>query len=277
MLARYYDWLSRYQRVTAWATRAGRASLTVHRRLAVPFTPLGGSDGVHAALRAALAAMPTAPLVVDAGCGLGGTIFFLHEQYGGEYHGLTLSAVQRDRAAAEARRRGWSATCRFHVANYDTGLDGIAPDGADLIVAIESLAHSSDPVHSILTLARSLRPRGRLVIVDDVPGARLRDDDPDLQQFRAGWRCPIVARRADLVAALTAGGLAVDRDDDLTSRVVLRGTAALERLVRANRGMRRWAGAGGAGLVLDALHGGLMLERLYRRGVMEYRLLVGRR
>jgi SAM-dependent methyltransferase len=214
--------------------------------------------------------------VVDAGCGLGGTIFFLHRSLGGEYDGLTLSAVQRDRAAAEARRRGVAAACRFHVRNYDEGLDGIAPSGADAVLAVESLAHSPDPGRSVAALARGLRPGGRLAVVDDMPVPHLPDDDPDLAAFRAGWQCPVVARRAELVGAFRAGGLTVEHDEDLTPRVVLRGAAALERLVRANRGIRRWAG-GGASLVLDALHGGLMLERLYRRGVMEYRLIVAGR
>jgi SAM-dependent methyltransferase len=277
LLSRYYDWLSRYQRVSAWASRAGRARLTVDRRLGPSDARLGGTDGVHDALVVALGSMPRAPRVVDAGCGLGGTIFFLHGRYGGEYDGVTLSGVQRDRAVAEARRRGVSAACRFHVADFDEGLEAIAPRGADLVVAIESLAHASTPERSIATLARTLTVGGRLAIVDDVPAARLRDDDPDLRLFRAGWQCPVVARHADLLHALTACGLRIEHDENLTPRLVLRGTAALERLVRANRGIRRWASAGGAGLVLDALHGGLMLERLYRRGMMEYRLIVARR
>ena len=276
MIARYYDWLSRYQRVAGWATRAGRSGLTVHRRLAGgPRAPDG--DGVHAALAAALGALPDAPRVIDAGCGLGATTFFLHGRFGGEYDGLTLSAAQRDRAAAAARRGGVSRACRFHVRDFDAGVEDLVPAGADLVVAIESLAHAPDPLRSVATLAAAVGPGGRFVIVDDVPQAGLGDDDPDLVQFRAGWRCPVVARLSELRVALGAGGLTVVHDEDLTPRVVLRGRAALERLVRANRGIRRWAGAGGSGLVLDALHGGLMLERLYRRGVMQYRLLVARR
>ncbi len=276
MLARYYDWLSRYQRVAGWATRAGRGALTVHRRLA-PRPGGPGTDGVHVALVAALGPIPESPRVIDAGCGLGGTSFFLHDQFGGAYDGLTLSDVQRDRAAAAADRCGLSTACRFHVRSFDDGVADLAPGGVDLIVAIESLAHSPDPARTIGTLARALAPSGRFAIVDDMPAPHLPEDDPDLAVFRAGWRCPSIARRADLTAALAAAGLTVIADEDLTPRVVLRGQAALERLVRANRGVRRWAGAGGAGLVLDALHGGLMLERLYRRGAMQYRLVVARR
>lgn len=279
MLSRYYDWLTRYQRVAGWATRAGRGGFSVHRRLDAPAAGLaqaGRIDGVHAALVGALGAVPESPRVIDAGCGLGGTTFFLHEQFGGEYDGLTLSEVQRDRAAAEARRRGVAHACRFHLRDFDAGVDDLARGTADLVVAIESLAHAPDPSRSIATLARALAPGGRFAMVDDVPVAALREDDSDLVQFRTGWRCPVVARRADLVAALGGCGLTLLHDEDLTPRLVLRGGAALERLVRANRGIRRWAG-GGAGLVLDALHGGLMLERLYRRGMMQYRLLVARR
>jgi hypothetical protein len=51
-----------------------------------------------------------------------------------------------------------------------------------------------------------------------------------------------------------------------------RAPARRELLVRLNR----WARAAGAAhRLLDGQHGGLMLERLYRRGVMRYRLVVG--
>jgi SAM-dependent methyltransferase len=275
-VAAYYDWLSRFQSlVTKLGHSGGFSPLTVHRLLTSDRPGVSAADVVHDRLRAAIGDLRS-PRVVDAGCGIGGTIFYLHGRLGGRYDGLTLSAVQRARAVREAARRGLSLHCRFHVRSYDEPLDDLVPDGADLIVAIESLAQAVDPAGSIRNLAAVLRPGGRLAIIDDVPLDALSDADPDFVAFRQGWSCHAVARESALLAALRAAGLEVEVHEDLTALVPLRDTGKLERLVRANRRWHRLVGSTRAGTVVDALHGGLMLERLYHRGLMRYRFLLAR-
>ena len=284
-LRRYYDWLSRFQRVTSWIGQGGGyQSFTVHRLLTSTDPGVAGADVVHERILGAagpdLKVRTTtggAPRVVDAGCGLGGTIFYLHRRLGGTYDGLTLSATQRARAEREAKRRGVEEACRFHLRSYDDDLQALVPDGADLIVAIESLAHSPEPSRSIANLARTLRRGGRLIVVDDVPHERLPWGDDDFEGFREGWRCRSISGHAALLASMSGAGLTIDADDDLTGLVPLRDPDALERLVKSNRRWRTWAGWTGAAELIDSLHGGLMLERLYRRGLMQYRLVAARR
>ena len=208
-----------------------------------------------------------APRVIDAGCGLGGTIFYLHRKLGGEYHGLTVSPTQRAHAEREAKRRGVAPARPFHLRSYRRRWRHPARR-RHLVVAIESLAHSPDPVRSIANLARALRIGGRLVVVDDVPDDGLDLTDDDFAALRAGWRCPAIARLGVLLEALSEAGLTVETEHDLTPLVTLRDPRALERLTRSNRRWRTWAGWTGAGELIDALYGGLMLERLYRRGLM---------
>lgn len=273
-IGQYYDWLSRYHTlVRRLGHKGGFDPLTVHRLLSSDRPGVAAPDVVHDRLLAALGSVRR-PRVIDAGCGLGGTIFFLHSRLGGEYDGLTLSSVQCARAEREAENRGISADCRFRVRSYDEPLEDVAPDGADLIVAIESLAHSEDPDRTIRNLARLLRAGSRLAIVDDVPVDALPEADEDLVAFRAGWSCPAVARDSKLAAAFAASSLTVAHHEDLTPLVPLRDPDALERLVRSNRRWRRFLGATAAGSLMDSLHGGLMLERLYRRGLMRYRFLL---
>jgi SAM-dependent methyltransferase len=277
VLARYYDWLGRFYRIASWFGRGGAYdSLAVHRLLASERPDVAPADVVHERILAAIGPLRQ-PRVLDAGCGLGGTVFYLHRRVGGRFDGLTLSPSQRARAEREAARRGVAEECRFHLRSYDGSLVDLAPDGADLVVAIESLAHSPDPVRSIANLGRTMKTGGRLVIVDDVPDEALADDDPDFAAFREGWRCPAVARRSTLEGALAGADLIVERDDDLTALVSRRSEAELERLVRGNRRWRAMAGFTGAAGLIDSLYGGLMLERLYRRGVMRYRMVVARR
>jgi SAM-dependent methyltransferase len=276
-IATYYDWLSRYESlVRRFGYRGGFDRLTVHRLLTPDRPGVAAADVVHDRLAAAIGEL-TAPRVVDAGCGVGGTTFYLHSRFGGRYDGLTLSHAQRSRAAREAARRGISSECRFHFRNYDDALDDLVPEGADLIVAIESLAHSPNPARTVASLARALRPGGRLAIVDDVPDEALPENDPDLVAFRRGWSCPAMARQSDLQAALRAAELGVRLDEDLTPLVPLRDRGKLERLVRVNRRWHRLLRATRARTLVDALHGGLMLERLYQRGAMRYRFLLARK
>lgn len=276
-LSQYYDWLSRYQSfVRRLGHRGGFDPLTVHRLLTPDRPGVRSPDVAHDRLLSALGPI-VAPRVLDAGCGMGGTILFLHGRLGGQYDGLTLSAVQRARAEREARRRGVSADCRFHLRSYDEDLRDLAPNGVDVVVAIESLAHAADPVHTISHLARVLSLGGRLAVVDDVPDDALAEDDPDFVAFRQGWSCAAVARDSTLATAFRAAHLAVEHDEDLTPLVPLRDQGAIERLVRANRRWRRMLGATSAGALVDSLHGGLMLERLYHRRLVRYRLVLGAR
>lgn len=109
------------------------------------------------------------------------------------------------------------------------------------------------------------------------PADALADDDSDFVAFREGWRCPRMARAAGLAAAFGDAGLDVEHDEDLTALIVPRDAHRRERLVRINRRCRRLLGATAAGELVDSLYAGLMLERLYERRLMRYRLLVTRR
>jgi SAM-dependent methyltransferase len=276
-LGRYYDWLTRYERVGGWLGRtSGQPTLTLHRLLHTSRSDVLPADVVHHWIVGAVKSSP--PLrTIDAGCGAGGTVLYLHAQLGGEYDGLTLSRAQWDRARAEARARGVSAACRFHVRSYDEKLTDLVPTGADLIVAIESLAHAENPPRTLQHLARSLAPGGRFVIVDDVPDDDLARDDSDFSGFRAGWGCPAILSHRQLLDALANAGLAIERQEDFTAGVRLRDRDAVERLVRLNRRMRGVTPWKPAAAVLDGLWGGLLLERLYHRRQMNYRAVVARR
>jgi len=114
-IPRYYNWLSWFQRATSWIGQGGGyQSLTVHRLLTSSDPAVAGADVIHERILTAAHGIE-APRVVDAGCGLGGTIFYLHRRLGGQYDGLTLSPAQRAHAEREAARRNVAAACRFHL------------------------------------------------------------------------------------------------------------------------------------------------------------------
>jgi len=276
-IARYYAWLSRYQDAARGVAHdTGQQTLTVHRHLRADDGTVSG-DVLHARVLDAVIATGGAPAdVLDAGCGLGGTTFYLQARLGGRYTGITLSDTQCARATAEAAGRGLAAQCRFAVRDYDADLTDLLPTGVNLIVAIESLAHAPDPAATIARLASRLRPGGRLLLVDDVPRDTLAWEDRDFSGFRAGWLCPAVATDAALTAAVAAAGLTVCHDEDLTPRMTTRRRASREVLTALSGVGRVLLAPTPARVLMGALHGGLMLERLYARGVVRYRLVVAR-
>lgn len=297
----YYSWISWFQ---DFAHRVGhdtgRSTMTVHRLLRGDGGKRSG-DVLHARLLAALtragvgppiaplgappfhgeSAAPSTPpptrppyVVLDAGCGLGGTVFYLHQRLGGRYVGITLSPAQCDRATLAATERGVQGECQFSVRSYDEDLRDLLPAGVDLVVAIESLAHSPAPLGTLERLARYLRADGRMVIVDDMPNANLPDDDADLQGFRRGWLCPVVARASELQRVASRAGLSMVCEDDLTPLVPRRSARVLAWLIAVNRILRAALGRTPARVLLESMWGGLLLERLYARKAMSYRLLI---
>jgi SAM-dependent methyltransferase len=268
----YYDRLARW---TAWLAAlgygGGRGTLTAHRALADPraagrptFTRL------HDVLAAALPT-PLGGRVLDAGCGPGGTMLDLAARSSATFVGLTLSEQQAAVARRAAADAGIAGRIDVRVASYDA-----PPAGPyDVAIAIESLAHSADPAATVTTLAGCLKSGGWLAIVDDMPKLEARGTR-DLAVFQSGWRLPALLSAAELDAALERCGLVLAANHDLTGDVRPRTLACIARLEGLNRALHRVARSAGRAL-LDSYHGGLALERLYRHGLMSYRLVVARK
>ncbi len=102
--------------------------------------------------------------VLDSGCGVGGSAFWLARNIGAEVTGITISERQVRRARALAVRFGLADRTRFLLRNF---LDNqFCAAAFDVVWAIESacyLAHSAEFVREAYRL---LRPGGRLVVAD---------------------------------------------------------------------------------------------------------------
>ena len=266
----YYDRLTRW---TAFAETfgygGGHDKLAVHRALADPRA--GGRPTVTRLHDVLLATLPAPPSghVLDAGCGLGGTMLDLAGRCPARFTGLTLSAQQAAIGRAAAAKAGFADRIAFDVGTYDS-----PPAGPfDLAIAIESLAHSPHPETSIDAIVTRLAPRGALAIADDMPAPRARGTR-DLELFLSGWRVPMLAGAAELKSMLVRRGLAIVADRDLTDELRPRTLERIARLETLNRLLHRLVPAVGVREMLDSYRGGLALERLYRTGLMRYRLLV---
>jgi SAM-dependent methyltransferase len=273
-VARYYRWLDRWVR---WSRvvrpYSGFDSLTVHRLLDDPTTGENGPLVLHRLMLEGID-LPPEPRVLDAGCGYGGTAFDLQPRIGGQWLGLTISPIQIERARAEADRRGLSDRIQFALQSYDVPLDRTF----DLIIGIESLVHSSDPPSTIHNLASHLAPSGHFILVDDMPVESVPPAlESDVAEAKRMWRCPVMPTERGWRAAFEAAGLEVVRSTDLSKLVYHRPVEEMTQLIERDRRRARWLAWGGLRMIPEANVGGLLLERLAVQGVVQYRVLAGRK
>ena len=269
----YYDALAAW---TAVARRlgygGGRGELTVHRALADPAA--GGRPTVTRIHDLLANALPLESLqhVLDAGCGMGGTMIALAARCRARFMGVTLSPGQTEIGRRAIARLDLANRVEIRAQRYDE------PPAArfDAVVAIESLAHSQGPKASVRALAAHLDPGGWLAIVDDMPLPAARGTG-DLDLFQRGWRLPVLLGTAEWPATLRECGFEVAVDRDLSADLRPRSLARIATLERMNAWLRRAAPTAAARRLLDSYRGGLALERLYRAGLMSYRLLVARK
>ena len=270
-VATYYDRLLRWNRVARrFGYGGGAEALTVHRALADP-----RADGrptftrLHDILLERIG--PRGARVLDAGCGLGGTMIALAVALEARCTGVTLSRAQADAANDAALQRGLQSRVRALVGTYDQ-----PPAGPfDIVVAIESLAHSLDPARSVAALAGVLAPGGVLVVVDDMPDPAAAHA-ADLDTFKRGWACPVLWSDDAFAGAFTREGLAVIENLDLTPDCRPRPEWRIALLAAVNRACR-WLAPAALKQILDSHRGGLALERLLRRRQVRYRLLIAKR
>lgn len=269
-LAGYYDRLARWNAVArAVGYDGGAHALTVHRTLADPRA--GGrptSTRLHDLLCDALPSS-VEPRVLDAGCGLGGTMIDLARQRGGRYLGVTLSATQASIAQRAIVEAGLADRVAVRVGTYDD-----PPSGPfDWVIAIESLAHSPAPGASLSALVRVLAPGGVVVVVDDMPEPEAAGTS-DLAAFKAGWGCPVLWGRDDYLRTAEGLGLRLVAERDLSADCRPRPAWRVRWLIALNRSARRLVRWPWFRAVMDSHAGGLALERLIRAGSVRYRLLI---
>ncbi|HLE68157.1 MAG TPA: methyltransferase domain-containing protein [Vicinamibacteria bacterium] len=199
------------------------------------------------------------PRILDLGCGVGSSLLYLLERRDAEGFGINVSGEQYERA----RRCGNGRWLRG-----DFCRDPL-PAEVDLAYGIESFVHGSDARAFFENVSRALRPRGRLVLVDDFLAGDASDQMP-VRDFIRGWLATSLLRPHEVDAMAMAAGLALLFERDLTPHLSLdrprdRALAFFLPLVRSvlSDGPR-----------LRSLVGGNALRKCLKQGFIEYRFRV---
>ena len=125
------------------------------------------------------AGIPRGAKVLDIGCGLGGSAFWLANQYDCRVTGLTISPVQARMAGKKAKSKGLAHQLQFLV--VDANVWQPQPESTDVIWIMESSEHFRDKKRFFERCATALKPGGVLAVCAWLRGERpIQDDGQEL-------------------------------------------------------------------------------------------------
>ncbi|BDM71248.1 methyltransferase type 11 [Streptomyces nigrescens] len=167
--------------------------------------------------------------VLDIGCGTGEPAIRLARATGAQVVGITISAVQVERANAHAAAAGMADLVSFRHA--DAMKLPFQPDSFDGVWLFESVFHMPNRLEPLRQAAAVLRPGGRLALTDvlDNSGTPERDDLPYASLFGESMRI------GDYQALLQRAGLVEIEALDITAHTVPRSLASIHHGIEKRR------------------------------------------
>ena len=203
-------------------------------------------------------------LVLDAGCGVGKTLFMLSGKYGVHGLGISLSPVEINLAKAYIKQHHFNSI-DFKVASFDDDLS----QQFDLIIAIESIKHSNNYKKTINNLANHLNPGGEFWIVEDIRTSEL-NQLLNADKFKSWWHVPFIFNQSEIEVAYLSANLKLKETFNLTSQM------NRTSLLKAKKRWRLWnillriiPGKKNRNNIRTFL-GGFILDQWYLKGQMAY-------
>lgn len=158
--------------------------------------------------------------ILDAGCGIGGSSFWLANQFSGiSVTGVNINEMQIGIANEHARRNNLQSRVEFRVADF--GQTGLASDSFDVVWALESVCYSEDKQDFLDEAFRVLKPGGRLLIADGfLTGDELNPRERKIvDKWCRGWAIPNVLSVEQFREHLSETGFRNIRFRDITPQV----------------------------------------------------------
>jgi len=218
--------------------------------------------------------IPQRGSVLDIGCGLGGSAFWLADNFDCRVRGMTISPVQARMANKKANAKGISDRVQFEVS--DANQWEPQPESFDVVWIMESSEHFEDKKRFFARCASALKPGGVLALC-----AWLRRDGPmpqDEQKLVAiiakAMLSASLGNLSDYRTWMIDSGLMVTAAEDIT-RHVERTWAHCTRIAErpAMKFLVRFTGAPTRRFVESFP----LMKQAYAQGAMAFGLFVARK
>jgi tocopherol O-methyltransferase len=159
-------------------------------------------------------------VLLDAGCGVGGSSVYFASNYGCRVVGITVSDVQLRQARKNAKKAGVEHLATFMKMDYtQTSFE----DGHfTKVVGIESICYAVRKVRFAQEAFRVLREGGKLVVTDAFlqrEPSSVREER-DLASWYDGWKVPSLVTSSRFREYLDSAGFTVTRYADLTGGTI---------------------------------------------------------
>jgi tocopherol O-methyltransferase len=160
------------------------------------------------------AQVPHGAVILDVGCGFGGSSIYLATHYNATVTGITISPVQAAMARQAADKA--NATARFLVMDAD---NITLQDQFDVIWSIEAISHFRNKPGFFVRAAETLKPGGALALIDWFKQEHL----PEAQHrayIKPIERGMLVELKTitDYVEMIRAAGLQINHTSDLSGQ-----------------------------------------------------------
>jgi tocopherol O-methyltransferase len=159
-------------------------------------------------------------VLLDAGCGVGGTSVFVASNYGCRVVGITVSDLQLRQARAYTRKARVEHLVKFMKMDYTR--TSFEDASFTKVAGIESVCYAREKRRFVDEAFRVLKTGGRLVVIDAFlkRAAKSAKEDADLTAFYRGWRVPSLVTAGEFEGHLRSAGFELITYTDLTGGTI---------------------------------------------------------
>ncbi|MGN6646107.1 MAG: SAM-dependent methyltransferase [Cytophaga sp.] len=159
--------------------------------------------------------------VLDAGCGVGGSVLWLAKNKEAIVTGITLSNKQAARANQSIKQSGLENQARIDVQDFTKTTFDTA--SFDVVWAIESVCHAENKNAFIQEAWRLLKPGGRIILADffvNADAALLPADQKAIDTWAHGWAVPFFEKKNNFISMLKDAGFTSVETSDITENIL---------------------------------------------------------
>lgn len=144
--------------------------------------------------------------ILDAGCGVGGSCFFMAKKYGSKVKGITLSPTQIKQARKNTRKMHIEHLVNFEIMDFSK--TKFKDKTFTKIFGIESICHADNKLNFLKEAHRLLRKGGRIVIVDGFLFKKnLTPKENEIyKKCLLGWKVDNLSHKDDFLCDLKKSG-----------------------------------------------------------------------